>query len=316
MYVANLTLFIASLTLGILPNLPAAALTIVVQPSSGPNGTSGEIALAEVEPFVEITIEVDDGTRAQALRSDAEGNASAPHQFAGQPGAVFTITAKTGPDTAQTTFTVTGRSKTQAQLYCDDGNGPKYSGCLSLTSTGNLHLDMFGLKPETAFECSIECSLSGGFIDLPECGVTDVTGEMRVMHTGVAERFEDVCVDMRVSIDEASFGDTSCAVGYAATPFALPPEWTQCDAECKRRVVERRVDGVRIQWYGCAPDDTEPSTPCPSPCGCQMFKAGRNDAPRDWQHVPQQDGAPNGGVIEKSVVDADKENVYKCYCVK
>lgn len=316
MYVVSLTIFVAGLVLGAIPSQSAAALTVAVDPTSGPSGTSAEVTVSEAEPFTDITVEVDDGTQAHALRSDADGKASTSHQFAGQPGAVYTITAKAGSASADTTFTITGRSKTQAQLYCDDGNGPKYAGCLSLTQTGNLHLDLFGLKPETGFECFIECGLSGGFVELQECGVTDVTGDMRVMHTGVAERFEDICVDMRVSIEESNFGDTSCSVGYAATPFALPKEWTQCDAECKRQTVQNRIDGVPTQWYGCAPDDTEPSTPCPAPCGCQMFKAGRNDAPRDWEHVPKDKNAPSSGVILKSVVDADKDNVYKCYCVK
>jgi hypothetical protein len=107
-----------------------------------------------------------------------------------------------------------GKVEFFANMYCDEGYGGQFSGCVKLNRTGRFTAKLTGLPFSKAMSCSLECGLSGSSIDIPECGVTDENGNLNLDFRNLAEGFNGACVDLRVQVYDLD--SVSCVQGFAA----------------------------------------------------------------------------------------------------
>jgi hypothetical protein len=107
---------------------PAASVTVTVDPTSGPSGTSGTITVTG-EPNQPVTLTIGSGTTAGT--TDANGNFTYQTTFFGRVGDTIAIEAQVGPTgdspKASTEFEITGASISQVTYFAgfvvifDDG---------------------------------------------------------------------------------------------------------------------------------------------------------------------------------------------------
>jgi hypothetical protein len=128
----------------------------------------------------------------------------------------------------------------QMQMFCDEGFGPQFSGCVRLNGLGDFRTDLTGLPPNTPFSCFLWCGLTGESVELLECGITDDVGNLQVNVPGISEAFGGTCFDLSIEVGEPiGGGDTYCTGGFAA-------------GACQRRSVKRNgVLKVRCTKAGC-----------------------------------------------------------------
>lgn len=107
-----------------------------------------------------------------------------------------------------------GKVEFFANMFCDEGYGGQYAGCVKLNRTGRFTAKLTGLPFSTAMSCTLSCELSGSSIDLPECGVTDENGNLNVDMRGLGADFGTTCVGLQISVYNLS--SVSCVQGFAA----------------------------------------------------------------------------------------------------
>lgn len=116
-------LVVADAPVPISAGAPPPALTVTVNPPSGPTGTSGTITITGAQPGDPITLII--GAGITNLTADATGAATFTTTFFGQPGDVIPISAQAGfaPPFSEgsTTFTITTLNLLTASLLINAG---------------------------------------------------------------------------------------------------------------------------------------------------------------------------------------------------